>query len=258
VLIINSVTHYEFNNRIAVMNDFDDPRRQFLVKALTAGMYAVGSMGILQPVNAMGKIPKELVAGKSIYDMGGEVRVNGQAANLQTIIGPNDTVETDNSSFVVFAVGKDAFVLRSNGKLKMKGGSSIISSISLIGGKLLSVFGKRPEKQKMSIRTVSATIGIRGTGIYVESEPQGTYVCTCYGVVDIASVNDKKSRKIVTAQHHDTPVFVLPDRPAGQKIQHAPMFNHTDDELALLEALVGRSVPFSSIGGYGSPRKPGY
>jgi len=240
------------------MNEFDDPRRQFLINTLTAGAYAIGSMGILQPVSAMGRVPKELVSGKSIYDMRGSVRVNGKNANLDSKIGPNDTVETGNSSHVIFAVGKDAFVLRSNGKLKMQGGRGIISSLSLLGGKLLSVFGKRPAKQKLGLTTVAATIGIRGTGIYVESEPQATYVCTCYGVVDIAAVNDKASSQRVVAKHHDSPLLVLANEAEGKKIQSAPMINHTDDELALIEALVGRSVPFSSVGGYGSPRKPGY
>jgi hypothetical protein len=38
--------------------------------------------------------------------------------------------------------------------------------------------------------------------------------------------------------HHDQPVYI-PSR-ADQEIQPAKMLDHTDDELKLLEALVGR------------------
>lgn len=177
------------------MKDTEESRREFLISALTAGMYAVGSMGILQPVWAMGKVPKQLVPGKSIYDLSGDVRVNGRPATEDTFIGVNSTVSTGDSSHVIFAVGMDAFILRSNSELKVEG-SAIISNIRLISGKLLSVFGRRVEKQKLSLKTVTATIGIRGTGMYLESEPGQTYVCTCYGTADIYANEDKRVESV--------------------------------------------------------------
>ena len=206
----------------------------------------------------MGKVPGVLPPGKSIYDLTGTVKVNGKPANLDTYIGPKSTVETGKGSQVIFAVGKDAFVLRGNSKITLEGGETIITGIKLLAGKLLSVFGKRPQKQTLGIKTIAATIGIRGTGIYVESEPDQSYVCTCYGVADLYAVNDKQSRERVITQHHDSPRYILKDAPEGQKIREAPVINHTDDELALIEALVGRSVPFAARGGYGAPRKSGY
>lgn len=242
------------------MSNTDDPRRKFLVNALTAGVYAVGGMGILQPAWSMGKIPKELIPGKSIYDMDGLVYVNGKQANESSVISYNSVVETRSKSYVIFAVGKDAFVLRSNGKMVIKGEeeSGIITGIRLIGGKLLSVLGKRPAKQKLKLATTVATIGIRGTGIYVESEPNQSYICTCYGEVDIFSNKDKKSRERVVTQHHESPKYILANAPAGEAIVSAPMINHNDDELAVIEALVGRTVPFSSSDGYSAPRKSRY
>jgi len=238
------------------MKSIDQRRREFLVSALSAGLYAAGSMGIFQPVWAMGKIPKQLVPGKSIYDLSGEVRVDGIPATQETVINVNSTVMTGDSSHVIFAVGSDAFVLRSNSTVKIEG-SSIISQIRLISGKLLSVFGKRLQKQKLSLNTTTATIGIRGTGVYLEAEEEQTYICTCYGTADLHANKDKKSLERVKTDHHDAPRFILVDQPAGENIQPAPVFNHTDDELALIETLVGREVPFSS-GSYGSPRKTNY
>ena len=239
------------------MTDFEDPRRDFLVKALTAGFYLAGT-GLAMPAWGMGKVPGVLPPGKSIYDLKGRVKVNGQPATMDTFIGPQATVETGRNGRVIFAVGKDAFILRSNSKVKIDGGESIITGISLLAGKLLSVFGKRTRQQRLGVKTVSATIGIRGTGVYVESEPDQTYVCTCYGVADLAAINDKQSVERVVTQHHDAPRYILSNAPAGEKIKQAPVINHTDDELALIETLVGRSVPFAAAGDYGSPRKNSY
>ena len=242
------------------MSDIDDPRREFLINALTAGFYAVASMSVVQVGWAMGKIPKQLMPGKSIYELQGRVYVDGKLANQDTFIGFNSVVETRSDSHVIFAVGKDAFILRDNGKLVIKGGkeSGIITVLRLVSGKLLSVFGRRTIKQKLRLATTVVTIGIRGTGVYVESEADRTYVCTCYGVADILSNKDKKSRERVVTKHHDSPRYILSSAAVGKAIIPAPVINHTDDELAIIEALVGRSVPFSATGSYNAPRKSNY
>ena len=242
------------------MSDIDDPRRRFLIDALTAGLYAVGAVGIMQPAWSMGKIPKQLVPGKSIYDMQGQVYVNGQRANENTVIGFNSVVETRSGSHVIFAVGKDAFILRDNSKLTIKGKeeSGIITGMRLIGGKLLSVFGKRHASQKLKLSTTVATIGIRGTGVYIEADPERSYICTCYGATDIISNKDKTSQEKVVTRHHDSPRYVLANASMGAAIVPAPMINHSDDELAIIEALVGRFVPFASSDDYGAPRKTRY
>ena len=42
------------------MHDIDENKRALLIKALSAGFFAVGGVGLLRPVWAMGKIPTEL------------------------------------------------------------------------------------------------------------------------------------------------------------------------------------------------------
>jgi hypothetical protein len=234
--------------------EIDDPRRELLIRALSAGMFA-GAGGIIQPVYAMGKIPKVLVPGKSIYDMRGNVRVNNIQANSDTQIKASDTVTTGRSSHVVFAVGKDAFVLRSNSQLKLSGSGLLINTLRLVTGKLLSVFGKSRHK----MHTPNATIGIRGTGIYVEADPEQSYVCTCYGVVDLFADRDSASKETIASEHHDAPRYILSGESAGKNIRSAPFINHTDLELQIIEELVGRTPPFSMAGGgYSSPRKEDY
>lgn len=234
--------------------EIDDPRREILIRTLSAGMF-MSAGGIIQPVQAMGKIPKVLEPGKSIYDMRGKVSVNGKKADMKTQIGANDTVSTGRNSHVVFAVGKDAFVLRSNSKLELSGGDMLINTLRLVTGKLLSAFGKT----KHRMRTPNATIGIRGTGIYVEADPEQSYVCTCYGVVDLFANKDKQSTETITSEHHDAPRYILSNESSGKNIRTAPFINHTDLELQIIEELVGRAPPFTMAGGgYSSPRRSTY
>jgi len=239
------------------MSDIDDPRRAFLIQALSAGFYASGLAGILRPAWGMGKVPGILPPGKSIYDMAGQVRVNGKPANKDTFIGPQSLVETGANSHVIFAVEKDAFILRSHSRVEIKG-NQIIQSLRLLSGKILSVFGQRHKNQSLGLRTINATIGVRGTGVYMETNPDQSYVCTCYGTADLAAIKDNASHERVVTTHHDSPRYILSAGLSGQLIRPASVIDHTDDELALIEALVGRTVPFAFDGGYGAARNISY
>jgi hypothetical protein len=124
--------------------------------------------------------------------------------------------------------------------LESRGGRSILLSGFRIDGSVLCV----PEPAALRLSTQTATIGIRGTGVYVEAEPKQTYFCTCYGTADVAATNDAKSKETVAATHHDRPLYILADEQPGRNIREAPFVNHTDQELMLVEALVGRTPPF--------------
>lgn len=240
------------------MDAFNRQRRDFLVKALSSGLFACAGAGFSLPASGMGQIPRELPPGRSIYRLRGNVRVNRKPASLKTRITAGSVIETGDNSSIVFAVGKDAFILRSNSKMEISGDDMLIQGLRVVTGKLLSVFGKRPPREKLRVRTVVATIGIRGTGMYVEAAEDKTYICTCYGVADLAANNDSNSRETVITRHHDAPRYILAEAADGQLIQPAPVINHTDAELELIETLVGRNVPFAFGGDYDTMRKPGY
>jgi len=233
-------------------DDYEHPRRRFLETMLATGMYSLSS-GILVPCQslAMGKVPKILELGKSIYDLSGDVTVNGVKATESTVIKSGSTLVTGESSHLIFAVGKDAFIMRENSRLEMSGSDFIVDTLNLLKGKLLSVFGKSRHK----IRTPTVTVGIRGTGIYVEADPDVSYVCTCYGTVDLTSTTDPASKTTVTATHHDDPKYIHKDGKTGKKIEPGPFINHTDLELMLIEELVGRSLPFMPGDAYDGPRR---
>ena len=110
--------------------------------------------------------------------------------------------------------------------------------------------------RSVKMETLVATIGIRGTGVYMESDPEQSYICTCYGVTDIGAINDKQSSETVSATHHDRPLYILGKAPSGASIRRAPFINHTDQELMLIETLVGRTAPFAFPGNqYSAPRR---
>ena len=234
-----------------------EARRSFLRRSLGSSLLVTsGAAGLLPGlVHALGKIPEQLIPGKSIYDMRGTVKVNGQRANEDTYISPNALVETGSSSYVVFVIGFDAHILRENSRVQFRGENDIEESLKLATGKLLSVFGARTGGRAHTVETSTATIGIRGTGLYVESEDDVSYACTCYGKVEIASSSDPASTETVVSLHHDAPRYIARDGNSGSLITPAPMKNHTDEELMLIEQLVGRKPPFSGVKTYSAPRK---
>jgi len=121
-----------------------------------------------------------------------------------------------------------------------KSGSLIAAGLRLLTGALLSVSRNQP----MRVRTPTATVGIRGTGFYIEAEQDQTYFCTCYGVTEVESNTDPQSKETIMAAHHDRPVYVVNSPASGKSIRNAPFINHTDLELTLIETLVGRTPPF--------------
>ena len=222
----------------------DDPRRRLLVQALAAGFFGGGMAGSEALAQILGRAPSKLPPGRSIYRLSGSVMVDGKPATVDTKIGGRSTLETGKGAELVYAVGQSAFVMRGESRVILEAAqpdSVILSGLRLLTGRLLSVFAaKRP----MQLKAATATIGIRGTGVYMEADPEQTYFCTCYGVADIASTTDPQSQETVAAQHHDRPLYIVKDAPAGKNIREAPFINHTDQELMLIEALVGRTPPF--------------
>jgi hypothetical protein len=238
-------------------DEADDPRRRLLIQALAAGVLtaALPNKGALAD-SFFGSNPVKLPPGQSIYRIKGTALVNGKEANLSTIIKPNDTIATLEKSEIVFVVGGHSMILRENTHLTLEGkednASFLVQGLRLVTGKLLTV----SRSQGTQIRTSTAIIGIRGTGYYVESEPELTYFCTCYGLTDVESTEDPTSKDTVASKHHDKPLYILSGKPEGKNIRSAPFINHTDQELMLIETLVGRTPPFVFAGDeYSSPRR---
>lgn len=201
-----------------------------------AGLIGLG--GSLRLAHAMARRPEF----PGVQRLSGDVRVNGLTARVGTLVQPGDTLTTGPDSHVIFVVGEDVFLLRDNGRITVGGQGGILERIRIHTGRILSVFA--PRKTRRHFDTSTAVIGVRGTGLYIESEPDRTYVCTCYGTTELAASGDPNARETVTSTYHEAPRYIHRKGARSGLIEPAKVINHTDDELYLLEWFVGRLPPF--------------
>lgn len=235
----------------------DEARRNFLVHTLAISLLASGwSRTALAEI--LGRAPRPLPDGVSIFRLRGEVRVNGEPATARTVIGPGDHIRTGANSELVTVVGADAFMLREHSELELSLGDRARQGLRLLTGALLSVFGERDEGTELQAGTPVAAVGIRGTGLYMEARTDRSYICNCYGEIVLSARNDTSQRETIISRHHDDPRWVLREAEDGRRILPAPFINHSDMELIVLESLVARQVPFGAPGRAYPPHDRGY
>lgn len=221
------------------------PRRLLLKVLAATGLF--GSAGISGPIRnvlAMGNVP----VAPGLHKLRGEVKVNSTPARQGQLIGTGDTVVTGRDSEAIYVIGQDAFLQRENSTISF--GADVTKHVlRVVTGKLLSVFGKRTR----TIQVSTAVIGIRGTGCYIEDEGTGTnartYFCLCYGSVDLTPSAAPQERESYSTTHHEKPMYIYNDMKMAKMMVPAGVINHSDDELELLESLVGRRPPFYGQGG---------
>ncbi|MCX7892454.1 MAG: hypothetical protein N2544_08845 [Burkholderiales bacterium] len=207
---------------------------------------ALAAAGLTAKLALLGEVLALGTVEKGVYRVRGDARVNGEPAKPGMDVKAGDVITTGPNGELVFVVNRDAFLVRRNSRVEVEGtvGALIASGLRVVTGAVLSVFAPSEPKR---VTTPTATIGIRGTGLYVEVEPSWSYVCTCYGTVDIEAVADPAQRETITTRHHEQPRYVYASGAA--MMVKAPVFNHSDAELILLESLVGRVPPFGAQGG---------
>ncbi len=185
-------------------------------------------------------LPATSRAGK-LLEVNGEVMVNGRLASRANEVRALDVIRTGASGRLVLVMGKDAFLIRANSEVEILGKPKavLLTGLRMLSGALLGVFGKGGPRQML---TATTTAGIRGTGIYVEASPERTYFCTCYGTVEIEDQHRTEKRLVVSGYH--APNVIYAEMTDGKMMHKTEFINHTDDELVMLEKLVGRLPPF--------------
>ena len=169
----------------------------------------------------------------------GKVRINGKPARRGMIVRPGDSVVTGPDAQAVFVVERDAMLMRGNTEVSL-----VKTGLRIATGAVLSVFAPGGARR---IETTTAFIGIRGTAVYVEAQSDRSYVCTCYGEAVLEARDEPGLRETVRTTHHEQPRYIMA-KGAPQMMMRAPVVNHTDAELEMLESLVGRKPPFSGKG----------
>jgi FecR protein len=173
---------------------------------------------------------------QGIHQIKGEVAVNGVRSKEGAVIKRGDVVSTGAGAHAVFVLGDNAFLQRADSRVAF-GTSSAATFLRVVTGGLLSVFGKG----RRQLTTPVATIGIRGTGCYIETDARKSYFCLCFGAVDLQLRNGQPQSYSTT--HHEKPVMI-----ENGAATPTMVMNHTDAEIIMLEALVGRGSPFPADG----------
>ena len=202
-------------------------RRQFLISAAALPLAAI------IPIQA-------LAASSVIHELQGIVMVNKKPLTRASSINNGDEIIVSKDGKLVFSIGDDAFLVRGGSTLQVyaEENSVLVSALRLVSGAMLGVYGKR--KSTTRIYTATATIGIRGTAVYVAVTPDRLYTCTCYGYTDLIVGLDSAD---VIATHHNAHV-VTTGKNGGAQMKAFEVIDHNDDELRMLEALVGRKPLF--------------
>jgi hypothetical protein len=201
-------------------------RRGFLAAS------AAGASGLLPPLAAFG-------APEQVHDLRGRVTINGRAATAESQIVPGDRIVTGSDGHFVFVIAsQDAIMVRSRSELVIERYEDN-GLLRLVTGAIGAVFGRGRRRQ---IVAANVTAGIRGTGVYLETRGDGTYFCTCWGEVDLASAADPKDREVIASSRH-VPRLVSLQPQDGTRFRAAPFETHTDDEMDILMKCVGLRSP---------------
>ena len=186
----------------------------------------------------------------NIVELEGDAILNGSALRPDTTIQTGDVIETGPRSRLVFVIGNSSFHVRQNSRLAVERGATLnaVSLLRLLTGAVVSVWGKG---QSRRIVTPTLTAGIRGTGVYTEvfgDKDQRSYLCNCYGTIDLATATDK-----VTSQTEYHQAFWADQRGVGEVVlTPAKAISHTDEELEFLARLVQQRTAWQISGKKGS------
>jgi hypothetical protein len=209
-------------------------RRRWIATLAASGALASGGLtGVISRALAKG----DLGHAQGVQRLEGTVTVGGRLASVGTPVALGDRVATGAHSSAVIVVGQDAFLVRADSMIVTSGERGTLSRLLIETGRVLSVFGRKP----VEIRAAIASIGIRGTGCYIEVSPADVYFCLCYGEAQVDG--PRMESKLVKTTHHESPLL-LTEASGVMRAAPGPFRNHTDAELIMLEALVGREPPF--------------
>jgi len=175
-----------------------------------------------------------------VHELSGEVLLNGARMARNSAIRAGQTIATGRDGRIWFTVAGDAYFLRPGSELRLRPGGvrdTVIDALRLVTGALGATFGRGPAR---AVYAQTVTIGIRGTGIYVETMPQETYACTCFGSTELMSVSTGSMMEAVavTAENH------IARRISADRVVPAPFERHTSEEISRLERMAGRPNPF--------------
>lgn len=192
----------------------------------------------------------------NIVELRGDATLNGERLTPEHTIQTGDTLATGPNSTLIFVVGNSAFHVRQNSMISVERGASLVavSVLRMLTGAVISVWGRGNRRM---IVTPTVTAGIRGTGVYTEifAEQDGrSYVCNCYGEVEIKAGSDQVLSR---ADYHQAYWGEVAAK-NGRMLTPAKAINHTDEELEYLARLTGQQTAWQIAGRKGVKDGKGY
>lgn len=182
-----------------------------------------------------------------VHELAGEATINGFRLTRASAIRAGSTIATGAGGRVWFTLAGDAYFLRPHTRLRLEPsglGDEVVRALRLLSGAIGATFRSGAER---SVRAATVTIGVRGTGVYVETSAKETYACTCFGAAELRSVaTDGTLERLAPHGAPHVARRVLHDPETGTRIIAAPLERHTNEEMGRLERLAGRFYPFSS------------
>jgi len=194
--------------------------------------------GALLPLRASAQAPLGVVR-----ELSGEVTLNDNRVTREHGLQAGQTVRTGANGSISFTIGSDAFFMRPNSALRLEASrmrEPVVDLLRLLTGAIGATFARG---MRRSIITPTATIGIRGTGVYLEVARDVTYACTCFGATEILTAPSGRMMEsvAVAAENHQARMMMT-----GARIVPAGFERHSNEEIARLEELAGRPNPFRS------------
>jgi hypothetical protein len=201
---------------------------------MTSRRHFLAAFAALLPLPAAAQAPLGVV-----HELVGDVTLNDVPLSRQSALQSGQTIRTGADGRVWFSIGGDAYFLRPNSRLRLEASKPkepVIDFLRLVTGALGATFQRGTRR---TLIAPTATIGIRGTGVYLEATPQVAYFCTCFGSTEILAPSGSMLENVAAAGTHQARMMMT-----GERIVPAGMQRHTNEEMARLEALVGRANPF--------------
>jgi len=170
-----------------------------------------------------------------IYNFKPPILVNGKLASKHTPISFGDEILTGDKAQIVLKLDGSVYRMGSRTRLKLPETTEKFS-LNIFFGSVLAVFKRNTPK---TIYTNTAVLGVRGTGLFLHVDNQQTYLCTCYGDIDFADVNQPKQAVHIHGEYHQ----VVALNHQTHRFSKPAMVGHVSQDLFDLEALADRTPP---------------
>lgn len=182
-------------------------------------------------------LPAQTFAGTGIHKLQGDVFINNRRASAESRIRAGNRIVVAHDGELAFSIGQDAFLLKGGSAVELVGGTTL-SSLRLLTGSVLASLETR--SRPFHLVSSMAIVAVRGGAVYLSAEPHRLYTWTRYGESELRF---GRQRQAVSAS--DTAYEIVRDS-AGMTMQSMQVNEQMDDELRMLESLVGRTPAFDA------------